>query len=102
MIARTWHGTATLAKAEAYRNHFTTKVVPHLKDLAGHQGAYLLQREVEGRVEFLAMTLWDSIEAIRQFSGSDPERATVEPEGRAALLSFDEFARNYELAYNDV
>jgi heme-degrading monooxygenase HmoA len=102
MIARTWHGTATLAKAEAYRNHFTTKVVPHLKDLAGHQGAYLLQREVEGRVEFLAVTLWDSIEAIRQFSGPDPERATVEPEGRAALLSFDEFARNYELAYNDV
>jgi len=32
----------------------------------------------------------------------DPERATVEPEARAALLSFDELARNYELAYSNV
>ncbi len=101
MIARTWHGSATLAKADAYRSHFITKVVPHLKDIAGHQGAYLLQREVDGRVEFLAVTLWDSIETIKTFSGPDPGRATVEPEGRAALLSFDEYARNYEVAYSN-
>ncbi len=100
MIARTWHGSATLAKADAYRSHFITKVVPHLKDIAGHQGAYLLQREVDGRVEFLAVTLWDSIETIKTFSGPDPGRATIEPEGRAALLSFDEYARNYEVAYS--
>jgi hypothetical protein len=102
MIARTWQGSATLAKADAYRNHFTTKVVPHLKDIAGHQGAYLLQREVDGRVEFLAVTLRDSIETIKTFSGPYPGRATVEPEGRAALLSFDEYARNYEVAYSNV
>jgi len=102
MIARAWHGTATPAKAGSYRNHFITKVAPHLKDIAGQQGAYLLERQVDGRVEFLAVTLWDSIETIRQFSGPDPERATVEPEGRAAPLSFDEFASNYELAYSNV
>ncbi len=102
MIARMWHGTATLAKADAYRSHFITKVAPHLKDIAGHQGAYLLQHQVDGRVEFLAVTLWDSIETIKTFSGPDPGRATVEPEGRAALLSFDEFARNYEMAYSNV
>jgi len=102
MIARTWHGSATPAKAEAYRRHFTGKVIPHLKDIAGHHGAYLLQREVDGRVEFLAVTLWDSIETIKTFSGPDPGRATVEPEGRAALLSFDEYASNYEVAYSNV
>jgi len=48
-------------------------------------------------VEFLAVTLWDSIETIKTFSGPDPGRATIEPEGRAALLSFDEYARNYEV-----
>jgi hypothetical protein len=32
------------------------------KDIAGHEGAYLLQRQVDGCVEFLAVTLWDSIE----------------------------------------
>jgi heme-degrading monooxygenase HmoA len=102
MIARTWHGTATPAKAGSYRDHFITEVAPHLKEIAGHQGAYLLQREVDGRVEFLAVTLWDSIETIKSFSGPDPGRATIEPEGRAALLSFDEHASNYEVAYSNV
>jgi hypothetical protein len=57
---------------------------------------------VDGRVEFLAVTLWDSIETIKTFSGPDSGRATIEPEGRAALLSFDEYARNYEVAYRNV
>jgi heme-degrading monooxygenase HmoA len=100
MIARTWHGTATTAKAGDYHRHFTAKVAPHLKDIAGHRGAYLLRHEADGQVEFLAVTLWDSIETIKQFAGSDPDVAIVEPEGQAALSAFDDFARNYEVAYN--
>ena len=100
MIARTWRGTTTPAKAEAYSRHFSTNVAPHLKDIAGHQGAYLLRREVDGQVEFLAVTLWDSIETIKRFAGSDPDIAVVEPEGRAALSEFDDFARHYEVVYS--
>ncbi|HEV2678413.1 MAG TPA: hypothetical protein VGV37_28050 [Aliidongia sp.] len=90
MIARTWRGTATIAKADAYFHHFTTAVAPHLKEIPGHRGAYLLRREADGEVEFLAVTLWDSIETIKQFAGPDPTVALVEPEGRAALSAFDE------------
>ena len=100
MIARTWRGTATMAQADAYHRHFTAKVAPHLKDIAGHKGAYLLRREVDGQVEFLAVTLWDSIETIKAFAGPNPEVAIVEPEGRAALSAFDDFARHYEVAYS--
>ena len=99
MIARIWHGTAPVATAAAYHRHFTTSVVPHLKHLAGHQGAYLLRREVDGQVEFVALTLWDSIAAITQFAGSDPTAAIVEPEGRAALSAYDDTARHYEVVF---
>lgn len=99
MIARTWRGTATIANADAYGDHFTTKVAPHLTDIAGQQGAYLLRREVGGQVEFLAVTLWDSIETIKHFAGPNPDVAIVEPEGRAALSAFDDFAIHYEVAY---
>ena len=102
MIARTWRGRATAAKAGDYLQHFTTPVVPKLKGIAGHKGAYLLRRETERHVEFLAVTLWDSIETIKKFSGDDPEVAHIEPEGRAALAGFDEFARNYEIVCNTV
>ena len=80
---------AVVAKADAYYRHFTSQVVPHLKNIPGYQGAHLLRREADGQVEFLAITLWDSIEAIKQFSGPDPDVAIVEPEGRAALTTFD-------------
>ena len=99
MIARTWHGTATAATAEAYQQHFTTKVAPHLKSIAGCRGAYLLRREDGGQVEFTAITLWDSMETVKQFAGPDPEVAIVEPEGRKALSTFDAFARHHEVAY---
>jgi heme-degrading monooxygenase HmoA len=98
MIARIWGGTATVANADAYHRHFTTAVVPHLKDIAGHRGAYLLRRESGGAVEFLAVTLWDSLETVKGFAGPDPDRANVEPAARALLTGFDETARHYEVA----
>jgi heme-degrading monooxygenase HmoA len=101
MIARTWRGKATAEKAGDYQRHFAAHVAPHLKELAGHRGAYLLRREEDGDVEFLAVTLWDSMESVRAFSGRNPDVAVVEPEGRTALSSFDEFARHYDIAYSD-
>jgi len=99
MIARIWRARATAAKAPAYAKHFTEAVAPHLKELAGHKGAWLLQREVDGRIEFVAVTLWDSRKVIEAFAGTDISRAHVEPEGQAALESFDVFADHYEVAF---
>lgn len=100
MIARIWRGKATTEKARDYQNYFIMHVAPHLRELAGHRGAYLLRREGDGEVEFLAVTLWDSIDSVRAFSGQNPDVAIVEPEGRAALSSFDDFARHYDIAYD--
>lgn len=101
MIARIWGATSTVVNADAYRRHFATQVAPHLKDIAGHRGAYLLCRETGGNVEFLAMTLWDSLEAVKGFAGPNPDLANVEPAARAVLTSFDDRVRHYEVAYGD-
>lgn len=102
MIVRTWCGRALARKAGDYYHHFTTEVVRNLNASPGNKGAYLLQRDLNGEVEFLAVTLWDSIETIKQFSGDDPDVAHIEPEGRAALAVFDEFARNYRVAFASI
>jgi heme-degrading monooxygenase HmoA len=100
MIARAWRGFAKPERADAYRRHFTAKVAPHLKDLSGHVGAFLLQKERGDEVEFLALTLWDSIESVKAFTGPDPQVAIVEPEGQAALSHFEEVATNYEVVFS--
>ena len=99
MIARTWRGRATAANASVYVRHFTETVVPQLKALPGHCGAWLMQRPLDGEVELVALTLWESRAAIEAFAGEDISRAHVEPQARAVLASFDDFADHYEVAY---
>src|SRR6201996_574889 len=99
MIARTWRARATVAKAPLYAKHFTETVVPQLKTLPGHRGAYLLRRELDSGIEFVALTLWESRASIEAFAGKDISRSHVEPEGKAALESFDDFADHYEVVH---
>ncbi len=99
MIVRLWRGQATDANADAYCHHVTETVFPSLKTLSGHHGAWLLRREADGHTEFLAITLWESLEAIQAFAGGDIGMAIVEPGARAVLSDFDDFARHYEVAF---
>jgi heme-degrading monooxygenase HmoA len=92
MIARLWRGEAEASNGDAYARHFTTSVAPRLEQIPGHKGAYLLRREAKGQVEFLAFTLWESIEAIKGFAGQDPEAAVAwsrkrAPSCRPAMIS---------------
>jgi heme-degrading monooxygenase HmoA len=98
MIARIWKGQALAASADAYHRHVTHDVFPKLKNMPGNRGTYLLQRPLEDRIEFMALTFWDSIEAVKQFAGADPNVAIVAPEARAVLLEFDDFVRHYEVS----
>jgi heme-degrading monooxygenase HmoA len=97
MIVRSWRGYAVPSDAEAYPRHLLHGVRPRLERLSGFRGLYLLRRVADGEVEYQVLTLWDSMEAIHEFAGADPERAVVEPEARAALLRFDARVQHYEV-----
>ena len=100
MIARLWRGRAAdAAKADAYVRHLTDTVTADLKGLAGNRGAWLLRREIDGHTEFIALTLWQSREAIEAFTGPDISKSVVEPTARASLSAFDDFATHYEVAF---
>jgi heme-degrading monooxygenase HmoA len=102
VIVRTWHATATAEGAEAYREHFTDSVLPELRRIDGHRGAYLLRRDRDGRVELEVLTLWDSMEAIIRFAGSDAEHAVVEPEAQAVLAAFDSTVTHHTVVVDTV
>jgi heme-degrading monooxygenase HmoA len=97
MVVRAWRGYAAITDAEAYPKHLLQAVRPQLEQLAGFRGLYLLRRRDLEEIEFLVLTLWDSMEVIRAFAGEHTERAVVEPEARAALVRFDETVQHYEV-----
>lgn len=96
-ILRLWKGRATAAKAADYVRHASQTVFPEAQSLPGHRGAYLLRRSVGNGIEFMVLTLWASMDAVRGFARPDPERAVVEPAARAALSDFEETVTHYEV-----
>lgn len=98
MIARVWRGWASPAYADVYQEHFNSAVLGHLRQIDGFRGARLWRREDHEEVEFVAVTTFESLEAVRAFAGDDYEQAVVEPEARRVLTRFDERCRHYELA----
>jgi heme-degrading monooxygenase HmoA len=73
MIVRMWRGQTTAANADTYQKHVTGVVFPSLTGIPGHAGAQVLRRETRGGAEFVVLTCWESMEAIREFAGPEPE-----------------------------
>jgi heme-degrading monooxygenase HmoA len=97
MIFRVWRGEATVEDGPRYVDHLERSVFPQLREIEGYEKAYLLRRPIGDRVEFLVITVWQSMDAIRRFAGEEPTTAVVEPEARAVLSDFDETVDHYEV-----
>jgi len=100
MIIREWRARARVPLAHAYPKHFETRVLPELARVDGFLGASLSQRRIGERVEFLVLTRWTSMDAIRSFAGADAEKAVVEPAAQAALEAVDSHVRHYEVLHD--
>jgi heme-degrading monooxygenase HmoA len=96
VIARVWHGWTTPENADAYETLLRSEVLPGIRRIAGARGAYVLRDPLEDEVEFVTITLWDSLDAVRAFAGADYEIAVVPPSARQLLSRFDERSRHYE------
>jgi heme-degrading monooxygenase HmoA len=96
MIARLWHGWTTHNKADAYENLLRSEVLPGIHRISGFHGAYLFRREAGEEIEFVTLTLFDSLDAVRAFAGDDYEVAVVPPQARKLLSHFDVRSVHYE------
>lgn len=93
MIARLW--TARTHDPEAYQTLFRTDVLAHLRAVDGFHGAYLLRRDHPAGVEFLTVTLFESLAAVRGFAGEDYETANVSAPARQVLDDIDDRVRHF-------
>ena len=97
-IVRTWSGLTSVADADAYLDHLQTDTIPHLRELPGFEDIRVLRREVDEGIQFIVMTTWRSLDAIRAFAGDELEVAVVPAAARALLVRFDPDVRHYETA----
>jgi heme-degrading monooxygenase HmoA len=100
MIARVWQGFAIRERVDDYVKHLQQSVVPELRQIDGFKGIYLLRRESSDDVEFMVMTLWESMDAIRKFAGENPEVAVVAPAARVLFREYDAKVKHFEIVLN--
>lgn len=96
MITRIWHGYTTPANADAYEALLRSEILPGIHRIPGYQGAHLLRRSLADDVEFVTLTYFDSLDAVRAFAGEDYEACVVPDAARALLSRFDLRSAHYE------
>jgi heme-degrading monooxygenase HmoA len=96
MIIRIWHGYTNPDNADAYQHLLTSKILPGIHRVKGYQGAYLMRKQVGGEVEFTTLTLWDSMDSVREFAGDDQAHAVVPEEARKLLARFDQRSEHFD------
>jgi heme-degrading monooxygenase HmoA len=96
MIARIWHGETAAEKAEEYLDYLNRTGIPGYRATPGNRGAFVLRRVEGDRAHFLTLSLWDSLESIKEFAGEDYERARYYPEDEKFLLEFEPTVQHYE------
>jgi heme-degrading monooxygenase HmoA len=97
MIARTWRGRTPEAKAEEYLEYLEKTGLKNYRATPGNKGVFVFRRVVGGEAEFLLLTLWESMEAIKEFAGHDPERAVYYPEDEHFLLELEPNVNHYDV-----
>lgn len=99
MISRLWHGWTTRANADAYEQLLRSEVLPGIHRVNGFKGAHLLRRDNKDEVEFVTLTLFDSLAAVKEFAGEDYELAVVPAQARKLLSRFDARSAHYETVF---
>jgi heme-degrading monooxygenase HmoA len=101
MIARLWSARTTKPQSTRYLEHFWQSVVPSLRTFDGYVSSSVLVRSHGDSFEILVTTVWQSLQAIDAFAGSDRETAVVASEAAALLTDYDRRVRHYEVAQMD-
>jgi heme-degrading monooxygenase HmoA len=97
MVIREWRARALPSRAADYPVHFQASVLPKLTQTPGFLSAHLSQRHLGGRTEFLVLTIWQSMDAVRGYAGYDVDRAVLFPEITAVLSEYDRSVQHYEV-----
>lgn len=97
MILRMWRGRASPDNPGGYPAHFKVNVAVELRSAPGFLGASLFRQERPDAIEFVVLSRWASMEAVRGFAGDDTGRAVVEPGAIAVLIDYDDRVQHFEL-----
>lgn len=80
MIARIWSGSTRPGKGRDYFDYLEKTGLKEYRATPGFRGELTLRREIGDQTEYVLITLWEDMEAIKRFAGPQPDLARYYPE----------------------
>jgi heme-degrading monooxygenase HmoA len=101
-IARTWRGVVRASDSDRYAAYVEATGLRAFSETPGNLGALLLRRPLrdandEATTEFLVVSFWDSMDAVKRFAGPQPEQAVFYPEDERYLVRRDLAVDHFEV-----
>jgi antibiotic biosynthesis monooxygenase (ABM) superfamily enzyme len=98
MIARIWQGWTKRSDAKTYENMLRDEIFPSIaaRNIKGYRGAELFIREDGDEVKFVTLLRFESMDAVKEFAGSDETKPVIFP-GVEKLLTRMEPAQHYRI-----
>lgn len=97
MIARIWRGWTAAHDVSAYIKYLQETGIRAYSNTRGNRGAWILHRRVGDRTEFITLSFWDSLDAVRGFAGADIDQAVFYPEDDRFLVDREERVQHFEV-----
>ncbi|HEY6931126.1 MAG TPA: antibiotic biosynthesis monooxygenase [Thermoanaerobaculia bacterium] len=85
-IARIFRGQVLTARADEYEQYIAPGIEKILAT-PGNQGATILRRGEGDQTEFLVVSYWESIDAVKRFAGEDYQKPVLLPRDREFLTA---------------
>jgi antibiotic biosynthesis monooxygenase (ABM) superfamily enzyme len=99
MIARIWHGWTKAVEAKVYEEMLRNEIFPGIaaRNIKGYHGAELFIRDDGDEVEFVTLLRFDSMDAVKEFAGTDASKPVIFPKAEGLITRMEQ-ARHYRVA----
>ena len=97
MIARIWKGRTKIEHLKEYTDFMKVKAIPDYSTTDGFIKLTFLHRTDTNYAYFNLITFWKNMEVIKNFAGTDFEKAKYYPEDKNYLIDFPERVVHYEV-----
>jgi len=99
MIARIWQGRTRPGMGQEYFRYLELTGLKEYRQSEGFKDVLVLTREIGDETEYVLITIWESMEAVKNFAGPEPERAVYYPEDDRYFPESERtpYVRHYEV-----
>jgi len=100
MTARILHGWTQKADSNAYEDMLRNEIFPSIaaRNIKGYHGAELFIREDGDEIEFVTLLRFDSMDAVKEFAGTDEGKPVIYPKTEGLLTRMDDRSQHYRIA----